>query len=215
MPDVLVQKGHVAPREPGFENQTGTAGEQELVTLIANALAALLAVDGRLSPVVVPGDIPDGIRVDAALFLHADGSVSPEASGFNFGYPEYAVNRQLAEVIAAEFERLPGHPPRRRDNLTENQRSYYGYSRVSTLGPEVLVEHGFLTNPGERVWLFANVPQLAARSTGRCARSSTSSRVPTGPRGRGRCRCPRGSGRGWHGDSRGRRRASGLLRPRA
>ncbi len=162
MPDVLVQKGHVAPREPGFENQTGTAGEQELVTLIANALAALLAVDGRLLPVVVPGDIPDGIRVDAALFLHADGSVSPAASGFNFGYPEYAVNRQLAELIAAEFERLPGHPPRRRDNLTENQRSYYGYSRVATLGPEVLVEHGFLTNPGERVWLFANVPQLAA-----------------------------------------------------
>jgi N-acetylmuramoyl-L-alanine amidase len=162
VPDVLVQKGHVAPREPGFEAQTWTPREQELVTLIANELAALLAVDGRFAPVVVPGDIPDGIRVDAALFLHGDGSVSPAAMGFNFGYLAYVVNQRLAELIAAEFERLPGHPPRRHDNLTAGQRSYYGYSRVSTLGPEVLVEHGFLTNPAERIWLFANAPQLAA-----------------------------------------------------
>ena len=162
MPDVLVQKGHVAPREPGSESQTGAPREQELVTLIADALAALLALDGRFSPVVVPGDIPDGIRVDAALFLHADGSVSPAASGFSFGYPDYEVNRRLAQLIAGEFERLPGHPPRRRDNLTESQRGYYGYTRVSTLGPEVLVEHGFVTNPAERLWLFGHVPALAA-----------------------------------------------------
>jgi hypothetical protein len=160
--DLLVQKGHVAPREPGLEAATGTPREQELVTLIADALAGLLALDGRFAPVVVPGDIPDGIAVDGALFLHADGSVSPTASGFSFGYPSFEANRRLAELIAAEFERLAGHPPRRRDNLTADQRGYYGYSRVATLGPEVLVEHGFLTNPGERLWLFANVDRLAA-----------------------------------------------------
>jgi len=160
--ELLVQKGHVAPREPGFEAATGTPREQELVTLIADALAGLLALDGRFAPVVVPGDIPDGIAVDGALFLHADGSVSPSASGFSFGYPDYDVNRRLAELLAAEFQRLSGHPPRRRDNATSNERGYYGFSRVATLGPEVLVEHGFLTNPGEGLWLFGNVDGLAA-----------------------------------------------------
>ena len=161
MLEILIQEGHVAPREPGFEAATGTPREQELVTRIAAALAGLLAVDGRFAPLVVPGDIPDGIAVDGALFLHADGSPDPTVSGYSFGYPDYDVNRRLAELLAAEFDRLPGHPPHRPDNATTNMRSYYGFSRVATLGPEVLVEHGFLTNPGERLWLFGNVDELA------------------------------------------------------
>jgi N-acetylmuramoyl-L-alanine amidase len=158
---VLVQKGHVYPREPGFEEGTGTNREQELVSLIADELVLLLERDGRFAPVVVPGDIPDGIKVDAAVFLHGDGSVNPSASGYCFGYPEYGVNKELADLIAVEFDKIPGHPPHRRDNYTGSLRGYYGYSRVNTPGPEVLVEHGFLTNPGERLWLFANVKQLA------------------------------------------------------
>jgi N-acetylmuramoyl-L-alanine amidase len=158
---VLVQKGHVYPREPGFEGGTGTAREQEFVTLVADALAKLLRDDGRFEPVVVPGDIPNGVKVDAALFLHGDGSASASSSGYCFGYPEYGVNKSLADRIAVEFDKIPGHPPHRRDNYTAALRGYYGYSRVNTLGPEVLVEHGFLTNPGERLWLFANVDKLA------------------------------------------------------
>lgn len=158
---VLVQKGHVSPREPGFEGGTGTIREQELATLIADDLAALLRADGRFEPIVVPGDIPDGIKVDAALFLHGDGSASSASSGFCFGYPEHRINKELADRIAREFELIPGHPPHRQDNYTRDLRGYYGFSRVLTLGPEVLVEHGFLTNPGERLWLFANVKALA------------------------------------------------------
>jgi N-acetylmuramoyl-L-alanine amidase len=161
MLEILIQQGHVAPREPGFEAATGTPGEQELVIRIADALAGLLAVDGRFAPVVVPGDIPDGIAVDAALFLHADGSPDPTASGYSFGYPDHDVNRRLAELLATQFDLLPGHPTHRRDNLTADLRRYYGFARVATLGPEALVEHGFLTNPGERLWLFANVSELA------------------------------------------------------
>lgn len=158
---ILVQKGHVAPREPGFEGGTGTTREQELTTLIGDALADLLRKDGRFDPVVVPGDIPDGIKVDAALFLHGDGSASPSSTGYCFGYPEYGVNKELADLIGKEFDLIPGAPPHRRDNYTAGLRHYYGYSRVNTMGPEVLVEHGFLTNPVERLWLFGNVKQLA------------------------------------------------------
>jgi hypothetical protein len=38
---------------------------------------------------------------------------------------------------------------------------YYGFSHVSTPGPEVLIEHGFVTNPAEHEWLKRNVKQLA------------------------------------------------------
>jgi N-acetylmuramoyl-L-alanine amidase len=38
---------------------------------------------------------------------------------------------------------------------------YYGYRLVDTDGPEVLAEHGFLTNPDERKWLKAHVHELA------------------------------------------------------
>lgn len=159
---ILVQAGHIAPREPGFESGTGTAGEQELARAIRDRLCALLQADKRFEPIPAPGDIPDGIKVDAALFLHADGSSSNRASGFSFGYPEaYAVNKRLADLIAIEFERIPGHPPHHTDNYTAGLRHYYGFSRVDTDGPEVVVEHGFLTNPAERAWLLAHVDQLA------------------------------------------------------
>lgn len=158
---VLVQKGHVSPREPGFEGGTGTTREQELATLIADELAAFLRSDGRFEPIVVPGDIPDGIQVSAALFLHGDGSANPASSGYCFGYPQHATNKELADLIGREFDLIPGHPPHRMDNYTRNLSGYYGFSRVLTIGPEVLVEHGFLTNPAERLWLFANVKALA------------------------------------------------------
>lgn len=159
---VLVQAGHLAPREPGFEGGTGTAGEIEVVTKIRNVLVSLLNKDGRFEAIPMPGHItPRGIRVDAALFLHCDGAGSPQASGYSFGYPNDATNIRLARLINEEFVKLLGHPPHHKDNYTPDLRGYYGYSRVNTPGPEVLVEHGFLTNPAERVWINQNIQELA------------------------------------------------------
>lgn len=158
---ILVQKGHVAPREPGFEQATGTRYEQEFVTKVADALARIFEKDDRFKAIIVPGNIPDGIKVEAALFLHGDGSVNPHATGYSFGYPDYIVNREFARLIDFEFQKIPGHPTHHRDNYTGDMSGYYGFRRVETLGPEVLIEHGFLSNPGERLWLFANVEKLA------------------------------------------------------
>lgn len=159
---IVVQAGHVAPREPGFESGTGTTREQELTLAMRTRLCRILAEDGRFEPIPVPGDIPNGIKCDAAIFLHGDGSASAAATGFSLGYPAGAVNKRLADLIADEFMKLPGHPPHHADNYTGGLREYYGYSRVDTDGPEVVVEHGFLTNPKEQAWIFANLDELAS-----------------------------------------------------
>ena len=158
---VLVQAGHIAPREPGFESGTGTIREQEFTRKLRDKLVLLLESDGRFEAIPVPGDIPDGIKVDAAVFLHGDGAASSAASGTSMGYPDYPVNKKLADLIRAEYEKIAGHPPRHADNYTGGLRGYYGYRRVDTAGPEVLVESGFLTNPAEQQWLFANIGNLA------------------------------------------------------
>lgn len=158
---ILVQAGHLAPRDPNHLAQTGTAGEIGLVRQIRDMLVARLNADGRFHALPFPGYIPTGTRCDAALFLHADGSGSQSASGFSLGYPEYAVNRKLANLIRDEFLKVPGHPPHHRDNYTRDMSGYYGFNRADTAGPEVLVEHGFLTNPSERYWLLGHVAELA------------------------------------------------------
>lgn len=162
MKRVLVQAGHQRPLEPGHEGATGAPGEADLVAKIQASLVTVLGGDPRFEPVPVPGRIPGGIEVDAAIFLHADGATSPLAQGYCFGYPLFPVNKRLADLIAAEIESLPGHPPRRADNYTVNLAKYYGFRRVVTEGPEVVVEHGFVTNPAERTWLREHVASLAA-----------------------------------------------------
>ncbi|MDQ5873841.1 MAG: N-acetylmuramoyl-L-alanine amidase [Actinomycetota bacterium] len=121
----------------------------------------LLKVDGRFEPIPAPGDIPDGIKVDAGIFLHGDGVSDPAASGYHFGFPDFEVNKRLAKLIGREFDKIAGHPPHRQDNATADARKYYGFKRTVTDGPEVLVEHGFLTNPTEQRWIFSHLHALA------------------------------------------------------
>lgn len=158
---VLVQAGHNPPREPGFEAGTGTAGEIDYTKDMADKVLALLANDSRFNGIYAPGDIPNGIKVDAAIFLHCDGSANPAVSGYSFGFPSDPVNAKLAKLIGEEFNEIDGHPPHHTDNYTADLHGYYGFSRVDTQGPEVLIEHGFLTNPKEREWLLSHKNELA------------------------------------------------------
>lgn len=165
MPTILIQTGHVSPREPGFEGATGATGEQEVVKAIAAQLAVVLAADSRFAHRVIPGKIPADVRsgawkCDAFLALHCDGSTDKTRRGFGVGYPNHAVNRKLAELIADEIDAI--HPSTRiRDNYTSDMAGYYGYSRVPTEGPEVLIEHGFVSSPAERTWMLTNANGIA------------------------------------------------------
>lgn len=164
MKTILLQAGHVSPRQlPGV----GTAGEQELVHEVQHKLLDLLDGDDRIEGLHYHGDLrnaPKEKGLDLALFLHGDGSVNSSVSGYSFGFPagRYAsINKPFADKIAAEFERI-GHPgSRRNDNYTVGLARYYGYRYTPADGAEVLVEHGFLTNPSERNWLFAHTSELA------------------------------------------------------
>jgi N-acetylmuramoyl-L-alanine amidase/Mannosyl-glycoprotein endo-beta-N-acetylglucosaminidase len=162
MKRILVQAGHQRPLQPGFEGQTGAPGEAELVADIQHALVSLLNQDPDFHGVPAPGRIDPHVHVDGAIFLHADGFNNPSAGGYSVGYPPgFEVNRRLAQLIADEIEKLPGHPRRRPDNNTNDMKFYYGFRIVQTPGPEVLVEHGFVTNPAEHQWLKAHVDKLA------------------------------------------------------
>jgi hypothetical protein len=162
MKRILVQAGHMPPLQPHHETQTGAPGEAKLVADVQRALVDLLQADPDFDPLPMPGRIsPDGVAVDGAVFLHADGAAAASAKGFSLGFPDFAVNRRLAELIAEEIQKLPDSPPRRPNNNTAGMANYYGFSHVTTPGPEVLVEHGFVTNPSEHAWLKQNVKPLA------------------------------------------------------
>jgi hypothetical protein len=162
MKRILVQAGHMRPLQPGHEGQTGARGEAELVADIQHALVRLLNDDPEhFHGIPMPGLIDDSVHVDGALFLHADGNNNAAARGFSVGFPLFDVNSRLAHLIAAEIEKIPGHPPRRADNNTIDMAHYYGFGHVDTPGPEVIIEHGFTTNPAEHEWLKRHVEQLA------------------------------------------------------
>lgn len=158
---ILIQAGHNRPLEPGFESGTGTAGEAVFVADIQSRLGRLLAADPRLQVTLCPGNIPDGWTGDVFVSLHADGATSTKASGYSFGYPPTSTgSKLLADILSAEYARIPGAPKRRADNYTADMSGYYGWRR--TIAPaQVLVEHGFLTNPAERAWLTAHGNEIA------------------------------------------------------
>lgn len=158
---VLLQAGHVAPREPGFLSGTGTVREQELVHAIQHRLMKLCAEDGRIVVVHQHGDLTD-VDVDVFLALHGDGSNDPTVRGPSFGFPDHPVNKAFAELVYQQFKAIP-HPSigQTRWNYTGGLRFYYGWSRINIAGPEVLVEHGFMTNPEEQAWLFNHIGRLA------------------------------------------------------
>jgi hypothetical protein len=167
---VLVQVGHEAPREGPLggklDKQTGAAGEVEVGRKLATALMARLQADPRFEPRLIPGGIPDDVKAGrwhahAFVSLHCDGNSNATIEGYSFGYPPgFGINKRLADLIAAEF--APFHRSQRRsDNYTTAQSKYYGWKHVPTTGPEVLVEHGFVSNPTERAWLHEHVDQLA------------------------------------------------------
>ena len=159
---ILVQAGHVEPRAPE-QLSLGTYREQEFNLAVQDRLCARLGADPAFEPIPCPGDIPDGIEVDAALYLHGNGFELPRLSGYSFGYPQATPpHTTLASLVEAEFERIPGRPRRGPDNSTAGMRGYYSYSLTATCGPKLLIEHGFLTNRAERDWMFANLDELAA-----------------------------------------------------
>jgi hypothetical protein len=162
---VVVQAGHLEPREPKahLPAGTGSPGEADFNETLRDRLVAVLRADDRFEPLPMPGDILDGVEADGALFLHADGVDDPKARGFHFGFPTWhESSTKLVGLLRSALLQVPGHPPSRgNDNSTAGLRQYYGYALVDSAGPKVVVEHGFVSNPLDRHWLYTNVARIA------------------------------------------------------
>lgn len=163
---ILIQAGHNPPMQPGHETETGTGGEREFAARMQAVLADLFRKDGRFHVDTCPGLMPSpGWAGDVFIALHCDGGGS-SARGFGFGWPgngrDPGRGPELAHRIAKKFAAIPHpgghHAP---DNYTDGERGYYGWSRASAPS-KVLIEHGFLTNSYERVWLNSHIPEMAA-----------------------------------------------------
>ncbi len=166
-------KAHEAPDElRGLRNNGGTAAggktEWEVNLEIARLAGALLEEEGYTVD-ILPATVPQAYRADAFVAIHADGNNDSSVAGYRVGSPRRDATRrasELAEVLANAYGAATGirHLP----IATRRMRGYYAfrYNRYrhaihpTTVG--VIIETGFLTNPGDREVIVRD-PARAAR----------------------------------------------------
>jgi hypothetical protein len=158
--DVLISAGHEGrpascARYPKRACNLGAAGEREWTPVVADEATRVLRAHG-VSVVRLPADFDGMYAVDAAVFIHFDGSEKPCASGASVGYHEPAFSR-AAQAWRTLYERyFPfAFEP---DNFTTGLRDYYGYRQVEAEDAALVLEMGELTCPQQRAWL---APRLA------------------------------------------------------
>ena len=160
---ILIQAGHVAPRQKGHESETGTGHEQELSLKMQVALSERFFKDDRFSVALCPGQIPESWTGEVFIALHGDGA-SATSHGFSLGWPSNGRPNgrgpKLAALIARNFMRIPHPGGHHADNYTDGMRGYYGWNHTHA-PTKVLIEHAFLTNPTERAWVMGHIDALA------------------------------------------------------
>jgi N-acetylmuramoyl-L-alanine amidase len=173
---VALQAGHWkaadAPEEQAHLRVNGTRGgglaEWQVNLGIARRAADMLRDAGYLVE-VLPTTIPPGYWADLFIAIHADGSPSPQVSGYRAAAPrrdetgraeEFAM---LLERSYGEATGLPFYPL-----VTRRMRGYYAFNSLGyehalhpmTVG--VILETGFLTSPRDR-GVIVNGQDRAAR----------------------------------------------------
>jgi len=148
MPTLVVQKGHCY-RKTGA---TGTAGEQEYVTRVADACHALLNGHNGWMVKRTLADAND-YAGSAFVAVHCDGSVSPSARGASVGYrtPE---GQAFGQAWKRAYARR-GWNAFRPDNYTDALAGYYGTRNAVNAGNRraIVIECGFRTSPEDRALL--------------------------------------------------------------
>ena len=166
MAKIAIQKGHCF-RKTGA---TGTNGEQEFNNKLGNLIAARLKLRGH-TPRIFLADADPPAGFDAAIALHADGSVSPQARGASIGYPDAARygqtahdrGRALGKAWKQAYQAHGWPGGFRADNYTTGLSKYYGHRRALDAGipRSLVVEHGFMTNAKDRAWMLDHLERIA------------------------------------------------------
>ena len=177
-PKVGLQVGHLNnqdfPEElKKLRKNGGSSGggftEAEVNLAIAEKTAEILENEG-IRVDILPATVPPEYWADVFIAIHADGSTSPDKSGFKIAGPWRDLtgkSNSLAETLektyqaATNFEKDP--------NITRNMRGYYAFSwwrynhAIHPMTTAVIVETGFLTNWSDRQ-LIAVQPEIPARA---------------------------------------------------
>jgi len=157
---VVLQAGHVARRT----GATGTTGEQAVNRSVCDLAAAKLRAYGHTTRVIGADEVYTA-PADVFIAHHADGSDNITASGASVGYPDSNGGRLAYQVKVAYTGR--GWPYGfRADNYTPGLRGYYAYSRHSHIRHRMVLEAGFMTNPGrDRPWIDGHHGSIAQALT--------------------------------------------------
>ncbi|MSR22572.1 MAG: N-acetylmuramoyl-L-alanine amidase [Gemmatimonadetes bacterium] len=175
-PLIALQAGHwlssEAPAELRRLQYNGTTGggksEWEVTLEIAQRTARLLEEQGYVVE-ILPATVPPQYTADLFIAIHADGNNASSVSGFTIGAPRRDVTRraaQFVEVLADSYAEATSL--RRRTNVTRRMQNYYAFNSrrfdhaIDPMTVAVIIETGFLTNPGDRAVIVDN-QDLSAR----------------------------------------------------
>lgn len=153
--DVLISAGHEGRPEscarfPKRHCNLGTPGERAWTPVVADEAARKLRELGY-SVAREPADFEGAYDVQAAIFIHFDGTQRPCTSGASIGY-----HTQTSKPAADLWRSMYGSvfPFRfQSDNFTDNLRDYYGFRQVHAQDAGLVLELGELTCPQQRAWL--------------------------------------------------------------
>jgi N-acetylmuramoyl-L-alanine amidase len=173
---IALQAGHwkadEAPREISGIRSNGARWEGmlewEANLEIAERAGALLEELGYEVD-ILPAVVPPGYRAHLFISIHADGSNDPHSSGYRIAAPRRdATGRAAAfvELLEESYGEETGLP--RLPTVTHRMQNYYAFNfrryehalHPMTIG--VIIETGFLTNPGDRRVIVED-PERAAR----------------------------------------------------
>jgi hypothetical protein len=153
--DVLISAGHEGrpascAHFPQHRCNLGASGEREWTPVVADAATHVLRGYG-LTVARLPADFAGTYRVDAAIFIHFDGSDPPCRSSASIGYPS-ARDGVAARAWRALYDRYwPfGFQP---DNFTAGLRQYYAFRQVNARYASMVLELGEITCPAQHAWL--------------------------------------------------------------
>jgi hypothetical protein len=153
--DVLISAGHEGrpascAHFPQHRCNLGANGERAWTPIVADAATQILREHG-VTVVRLPADFDGAYRVDAAVFIHFDGSDPPCRSGASVGYAhkDDALGAATWRELYGSYWHFGFEP----DNFTEGLRRYYAYRQVHTRRASLVLELGEITCPEQRAWI--------------------------------------------------------------
>ncbi len=174
---VALQAGHMhaeqAPDEQeNLRKNTGASAagttERDVNIKIAEETKKILE-NNNIIVDILPTTIPMNYSADAFVAIHADGNLDTTASGYKVAAPRRDFSGQaenFAKIMEQTYEQATGL--KKDPNITRNMRGYYAFNwrrydhSLHPMTPGVIIETGFLTNPGDRR-IIVSSPEKSAK----------------------------------------------------